>query len=127
MQFCSAQGAQASVLHAMAFAVRGALAVALTVLVILHSALAEPPTPQQTLAKPALLTADSAALTGPFGPGGVLGFSNKTAQVAEATLFPLAAYIMELGQLFYGMEPVRTLYAEQDWCSNPLRDPGAVS
>ena len=97
----------------MAITVRGALATALIALVSLHPALAEPPTPQQTLAMPVLLTADSAALIGPFGPGGVLGFSNKTAQVAEATLYPLAAYIMVLGQLFLGTEPVRTLLASK--------------
>ena len=63
----------------------------------------------QTLPKPALLTADSNALTGPFGPGSVLDYFNKTPQFLEGTLYPVAAFQVTLGQLFYGLEPVRNL------------------
>lgn len=81
-------------------------AAALLALASLGCALADPPAAQQTLAKPALLTADPNALTGPFGPGGLLDYYNKTPQVLEATLYPVEAYVVALGQLFTGLEPV---------------------
>lgn len=90
--------------------VRVWLAAALAVLACLHCASAVPPSPQQTLPKPALLTADSNALTGPFGPGSVLDYFNKTPQFLEGTLYPVAVFQVTLGQLFYGLEPVRILW-----------------
>ena len=70
---------------------------------------AQPPTPQQTLAQPALLTANSVALTGPFGPGSILDAYNKTPQALLGTLYPVEAFVVAMGQLFTGMEPVRGL------------------
>ena len=103
----SAQGTHArssSMAH-----VRVWLAAALAVIACLHCASAVPPSPQKTLSKPTLLTADSAALTGPFGPGSVLDYFNKTPQLLEGTLYPLNVFQVTLGQLFYGLEPVRAL------------------
>ena len=70
---------------------------------------AEPPTSQQTLAQPAVITASSAALTGPFGPGSILDAYNKTPQALEGTLYPVEAFVVAMGQAFTGMEPVRGL------------------
>ena len=70
---------------------------------------AQPPTPQQTLAQPALITANSVALTGPFGPGSILDAFNKTPQALLGTLYPVEAFVVAMGQLFTGMEPVRGL------------------
>ncbi len=89
--------------------VRVGLAAALAVLACLQCASAVPPSPQKTLSKPTLLTADSTLLTGPFGPGSVLDYFNKTPQILEGTLYPFAVYQVTLGQLFYGIEPVRAL------------------
>lgn len=70
---------------------------------------AQPPTPQQTLAQPALVTANSASLTGPFGPGSILDTYNKTPQALLGTLYPVEAFVVAMGQAFTGMEPVRGL------------------
>ncbi|KAK9821135.1 hypothetical protein WJX81_006109 [Elliptochloris bilobata] len=89
---------------------RVAWACLVAALVILTSpcAWAEPPTAQQTLSRPAFITASSDALTGPFGPGSILGYYNKTPQALEGTPYPVETFVVVLGQLFTGMEPAHS-------------------